>query len=275
MVTVTKPQAEAPAGPKASDVQRYKQAIWDSIENGSDVPLAVVEAAWKLGVDVTADQRTYRRRGTAAADLAVRVPALQYRANELADVAVKASKIGQRRLSEFPDITLAELWRLLNDVARHATSGMVSPEKLAASQAANEVSTVRQAALTLLRDTSDPGIGIAIQELQGEMGSIESFIANRSDIIGVDVAIARQEAKLLDITSGGRDRLTTADLRKPDKQVYREARQRLEALHTLAAQRPAALASNTEDEKRLVGLRARIDALERQRLAPREMAWHE
>ncbi len=271
---MTRPQsAEAPAGPKPSDVQRYREAVFDGVDNGrDDIDPAILEDGWKLMLDARADMKTYRSRLAAAVDLNTRVPALQVEAGRLAEAAAMAARIGTRPVSDYR--TVQDLLFALNECARHATAGAVSPEKLAASQAANEVSTVRQAALTLLRDTSDPGIGIAIQELQGEMASIESSIANRSDIIGVDVAIARQEAKLLDITTGGRDRLTTADRRKPDKQVYREARQRLEALHTLAAQRPDALASNAEDEKRVVGLRVRITALELRRLEPREMTWH-
>ncbi len=240
-------QCEKVSGPTAKAIDTYKRTVLESVEHDrpEDPDPAVLESAWKLAIDFRADVATYKKRRNARADLDVRVPALAARARQLQQVADEAAAIGSRLVSEFS--TLGELLAALNETARHATGGMVSPQKLSASQAANEVSMVRQGALTLLKDTSDPDIGIAIQELQGVAASIESSIANRSDIIGVDVAIARQEARLLDITTGGRDRLTTADLRKPDKQVYREARQRLEALHTLAAQKPAAIEANAAD----------------------------
>ena len=88
--------------------------------------------------------KVYRDRLDAAVDLDKRVPKLQAEAHRLADVAAKAAAIGSRPVCDFP--TVRDLLFALNENAAHATPGAVSPEKLSAAQAADEVGRVRHSA---------------------------------------------------------------------------------------------------------------------------------
>ena len=135
----------------------------------------------------------------------------------------------------------------LNECARHATAGAVSPQKLAASQAAAEVGRVRHAATALLRETSDPAIGRQIGELSNEVASLEAAIRGPAGNPGRRLRDRplRSEDRAVRWRRSGHStpsQWRPAGLRP--RELYLRERRRLEELRALAAQRPDALAAN-------------------------------
>ncbi len=277
MVTMTRPQsAEAPAGPKPSAIQRYREAVFAAVDNGrDDIDLATLADGWKLLLDFQADLKVYRSRLAAAGDLDKRVPELHAVANRLAEVAAAPAAVGSRHVSDYP--TVRDLLYALNECARHATAGAVSPEKLAASQAAAEVGRVRHAATALLRETADPAIGRQIGELFTQVASLDAAIHGRQEILNVGSEITRCEAKISQYAADDRtfNAEPAATRRVSSTELYLRERKHLEELRVLASQRPDALAENEADAARIVELWAQINALELRRLEPQNMQWHE
>ncbi len=267
---------QAEPGPTSEAIDKYRRMVFDAADNGrDDIDPAILEGAWKLTLDATADSKIYRSRLAASEDLNTRVPKLQAEARRLADVAAAGARIGTRPVSDFP--TVRELLVALNETAAYATAGAVSPQKLAASQAANEVSTVRQAALTLLRETADRALGQQIGELFTQVASLDGAIRGRQEILDVESKITECESRITRYAADDREFFAEpAETRRvSSREMYLKARRQLEQLRGLASQRPNALAANAADQARIVELRQQIAGLERQRLEPKNMRWHD
>ena len=145
-------------GPKPSAIQRYREAVFDAVDSGrdDDPDQDILEAAWKLDVDVTADMKSLPPLGwMPPRTSARRSPSCKLRPSRLAEVASTAAAVGEGPsvIRHRPGPALCAL----NEVPRHATPGAVSPQKLAATQAAAEVGRVRHSATVLLRDNGRPG----------------------------------------------------------------------------------------------------------------------
>jgi hypothetical protein len=267
----------APAGPTKEAVLAYRELVFDHVDqNRQDQPdPAVLEAAWRLPIDFATDAKNYRRRLDAKRDLDEKVPRLAQNARRLADIAAQAARIGSKPVSDFR--TLDALLTALLEVQNYRSGPNVSPQKLAAAEAASLPSMVANGARIVLSETGDPAIARALSELHSEIRSLESGIRSRDEILNVDVAIVRAEARIHDLATNQRGFTAESarDTRTATKQLYAEARQRLAQLRQLAAQKPAAEQANKADQVRIAELRAKIDELNREALEPQKMCWHE
>ncbi len=160
---------------------------------------------------------------------------------------------------------------------RQTTPGAASPEKFAASAAAGEVSNTRINAIRILRETADPALGQRIAEATQSANAIEAAIRSRQEIIGIDAAIVRHEARVNDLAAGKRDyQNEPADRRGVSTEsLYTSARRRLNETRALAAQKPEAERANQEDRERIASLHQQIAELEEKRLDPANMLWHQ
>ncbi len=266
---------QAESGPTPAAIDKYRRMIFDGVDNGrDDIDPATLADAWKLMLDARADMKIYRDRLDAVHTIEHLVPALKANVARLDSAMKKAASIGQTPVSAYG--TLDQLLSAILECQAYRTPGMVSPQKVALSTAAGEVVAVQHEAMMLLRTTSDPAIGRQIGELSNEVSSLESAIRSREEILHIDRAITECEAKIARYAGDNREFFAEpAETRRiSSREMYLKERRRLEELRGLAAQKPAAEAANAADQARILELRIRVGALERQRLEPREMSWH-
>lgn len=244
--------------PKADYLKRYRQAIL-----AGDTPDGeLTEAAGLLPQDAVTDADVLRKRREAgdklkeAAGLELEVKALQQKVATVGPDTLVAD-LG-------PKLTLAELYGHLEAIRHRGNPTVVSPLKWRINELRGDINRLEAEARVYLRATADWRFDVKALSLRRRVNRLHEDIRRRA----TGAELARVQGQQREAATGSWWKLAGRDEKQP------EVVRRLAAAEKAAQERQARdQAADASDRAEAARLQAELEATERGKLVPENMAW--